>query len=127
MAIELKEVLHHYAGIHIKHPDGSLATLVGVVSEIAHFIHDNTGSAGFCSIDSPLFGKILLRPLSDITKEEESEWDQRRHRRTDSVHSVYILTETPESFLYLLKQQFDLFGLIESQQALDKTLTTMKQ
>jgi hypothetical protein len=126
MAIELKEVLHHYAGIHIKHPDGSLATLVGVVSEIAHFIHDNTGSAGFCSIDSPLFGKIMLRHLQDISEEERDEFGQILNDFPLNTQEDCRKIDAAQT-LYLLKQQFDLFGLIESGQALNKTHTTMKQ
>lgn len=87
----------------------------------------------------------ILRPLSDMT-EEESERLLREHnfysRHTimhpefyrGAIHFKVIYSgqhrrwpkkirphETPEMVLYLLKQGFDLFGLIENGLAIDKT------
>lgn len=67
--------------------------------------------------------KLILRRLSDITKDEEAEYEKLLYRRTDGVHSVIIRTETPESYHYLLKKHFDIFELIDAGLALDsKTL-----
>ena len=50
--------------------------------------------------------KLILRPLSDMTKEEKDQ--------------AFVLSKADE-IVYLLKCGFDLFGLIESGQAIDKT------
>lgn len=65
--------------------------------------------------------KLYLRPLSDMTVPEATEMKSLMGRQTDGVHPVYILVHSPYSFSYLLKQGFDLFGLIEAGLAMDKT------
>lgn len=76
--------------------------------------------------------KPLLRPLSDMTEEElqecgnlvydfsddQSGLDLNNHRWED-----FYLT-TSEQFHWLLSRHFDLFGLIESGLAIDKTTTS---
>lgn len=63
----------------------------------------------------------ILRPLSDMTEEEEgkikcSNWTGMQHGEWEY---------TIESFRFLLSKHFDLFGLIESGLAIDKT--TLKE
>lgn len=68
--------------------------------------------------------QLHLRRLSDMTEEENTEWKKLRHAVTDGFHAVLSLIDTPDSFHYLLKQGFDLFGLIDAGLAIDvKTIT----
>jgi hypothetical protein len=64
----------------------------------------------------------ILRPLSDMTEEEKKllKWEHSSPRllawfKEDNVGM------TAKEFIYLLKQGFDLFGLIEEGLALDRT------
>lgn len=73
--------------------------------------------------------KPILRPLSDMTEEEIEyiaiELKAGKWNAPDLKHMPDIaFTQNhlkPEIFLYLLKQGFDLFGLIESGLAINKT------
>lgn len=66
--------------------------------------------------------KPILRPLSDMTEEEEKEYEATRvFVRATPVHQVGNMQWTPETFRYLLKQGFDLFNLIPEGLAIDKT------
>lgn len=62
--------------------------------------------------------KLILRPLNSMTEEEDTEvlelnnWVQFDYDRKFN---------TPECFKYLLSKGFDLFGLIESGLAIEKT------
>lgn len=59
--------------------------------------------------------KLLLRPMSTITKKETS------NSRCNIVLSSFGITCSPKTFDYLLSEHFDLFNLIEEGLALDKT------
>ena len=87
--------------------------------------------------------KFILRPLSDMTYKEAKEWLQTLHNAADilvidktnvgfgfnpkaATTSRFINFESfkhgyPDGFRYLLSQGFDLFNLIESGLAIDKT------
>jgi hypothetical protein len=74
--------------------------------------------------ESPARIKPILRRIEDATKKEIKEYDMYTKYQTDGVHSVLIRHDTPESFHYLLKKGFDLWGLIDANLAVDsKTLT----
>lgn len=74
--------------------------------------------------------KPILRPLSDMSEEEENDiavdmfGDWHKHV-TNAIKSgkkyVFDYRVYPDLFLYLLSKHFDLFGLIESGEAIDKT------
>lgn len=64
--------------------------------------------------------KLILRPLSNLTEEEKGHLLTLKQPITDGIHSVLIPVDTPESVLYLIKQGFDIFGLIEAGLAIDK-------
>jgi hypothetical protein len=53
MQVKLKDVLHLYIGATILLPDKSIATLIGIVDDIVHFVSDEHNKYGFCSYDSP--------------------------------------------------------------------------
>jgi len=62
--------------------------------------------------------KLRLRPLSDMTEEESDivlSYDDDNNEFPDSI------TNAAAAFHYLLKQGFDLFGLIPDGLAIDKT------
>lgn len=68
--------------------------------------------------------KLILRPLSDMTEEEDSEVaymlrDGKSITKFYSVFGEYEFVNGP-LVAYLLKQGFDLFGLINSGLALEK-------
>jgi len=95
--------------------------------------------------------KPILRPLSDMTEEEKimlcclnltNEWKPGHIIQTNdediaamrvfdhkgNYKSLYIPKNkiSPSNFLWLLSKHFDLFGLIESGLAIDKTTLTNK-
>jgi hypothetical protein len=63
--------------------------------------------------------KPILRRMGDWVGNEISVYNTLVGRTTDGVHSVLIPYNTPQSFHWLLKQDFDLFGLIDAGLALD--------
>lgn len=69
--------------------------------------------------------KPTLRPLSDMTEEERKEVEFKReilydiHERNSKDPDTLIMCG--DITKYLLKQGFDLFGLIEAGLAIDKT------
>lgn len=111
---ELKDVLHLYIGCYIK------SELMGVQhkftdfnkSTIHHFIIGNF--------------KLILRPLSDMTEEETKEYETLfgcNPHESDEWYCEIIMQDIgkPKVWLWLLKRGFDLFGLIESGQAIKAT------
>lgn len=133
MSKEIKDYLHLYLGcwVLIKPPqdeDRRVGQFIGFSDE-----HKLSARIKFRS-NTPegrvnlLFFKPILRPLSDMTEEEHQEWMNLR----GWVHENFNGKEGVEngihcgfgdgfSAAYLLKQGFDLFGLIESGLAIDKT------
>ncbi len=113
MKTELKDVEHLYLGSDclVKFPSLEKAVkrkitpaLIGVPSVVIEW------------------WKPILRPLLDnshVTKEEYKYiWEELN--TTAPVIHINMKME-PKLFVYLLKQGFDIFGLIESGQAIDKT------
>lgn len=77
-----------------------------------------------------LFVKPILRPLADITEEEEEYIQHEIHGSISNhfanaikKHEKYVVDWriSSEVVMFLLKQHFDLFGLIESNLAIDKS------
>lgn len=63
--------------------------------------------------------KPILRRLETMTEEEANELDWRFPVEEDA--NIVIKNLNPDEFLYLLKQGFDLFNLIEEGLAIDKS------
>lgn len=65
--------------------------------------------------------KPILRPLSDMTEEEEAEYLQIvfSHEHSNTMRN---LSKDAEGVKYLLSKGFDLFGLIEEGLAIGKPL-----
>jgi hypothetical protein len=73
--------------------------------------------------------QLILRPLSDMTPEEEEEWLSGREETRKAFQGKFVDNDYAThcgfcdggSALYLLSRGFDLFGLIDAGLALDKT------
>ncbi len=70
--------------------------------------------------------KLLLRPLSDMTEEEQREFIGEPEATGNYLRDRFYLSTrdqkfTPEQFQYLLGKGIDLFHLIKNNLALDKT------
>lgn len=85
MITDFSTVAHLYLGCRIQHPDGSIAELFGVVDKDAHFVNEQTNQCGFCSIDSPLFGKPIFRKLESMSEEEMKELLSLWHWPSDDI------------------------------------------
>lgn len=111
--IQLNDILHYYMGVEMmyaSHHEPQNATYVLKHQNISEAIQ---------------FGdRPILRMIRDISKEEEKTYHSICGEGTDGVHVVVVRFDTPESFHYLIKQGFDVFELIESNQAIDaKTIS----
>lgn len=120
MEKKIKDYLHLYIGCEVQ------VTPFHDIKYIGKLI----GTDGYCQLSVVINGdhfsterhisicKLLLRPLSDMT-EEEKEWQQNQSKKSSGFFPSY--TEIAELTKYLLSREFDLFHLIESGLALDKT------
>jgi len=132
--MEAKDVLHLYIGAEmecINKECNSDTEYFGMVRNLSHLLFDKYLNGNW---------KIRLRKLSDMTEEEkvvmhDTLWitkEEDKHYSVSHKCTYWHLKcssreKEPEILLYLLKQGFDLFNLIESSQAIDKeTLTTKK-
>jgi len=142
--MKFKEVAHLYIGCKVKYPDSDdkmiVATLSGVNSQsfettysrkkkgcIGDYITSNDGKqrGHNCYIENV---KPILRSLSSLTEEEATEglgYDNLIYKpfkvcNNFSSRSVFSAKE----FVFLLSKGFDLFGLIESGEAIDATTQT---
>lgn len=133
MKTEFKDVAHLYLGCEVEaHPkhyeDKAIkGRLDGVVLNRVFVqcfdVFGNPWSENeVTSLEKLPFDKIkpILRPLSDMTEEEKA---QLRDFMGWARYVEYLKFGlcTPEGVAYLLKQGFDLFNLIPSSQAIDRT------
>lgn len=109
MQIKFKDVAHLYKGVPMK-------TEMGIFTLICY--HDgqwilDTISYGANAVEQNI--KPILRLLSDMKRDERSAYFEKQ----DSV----IGSDMKEAVgtYYLLSKHFDLFGLIESGEAIDST------
>ena len=131
METKFKDVAHLYLGCNVQDdntPSGYTAMLCScdLSGDANIFYFDKNGN---CDVDSNIVSisevKPILRPLSDLSKYELDEIVE--------IGEVTYRGESPEIFIigwkafgantftYLLSRLFDLFGLIESGEAIDKT------
>lgn len=107
---KIEDYLHLYIGQEVKVPGGIVGLTHGLISRF----------------DFKHYGmKLLLRPLSSITKDEVKESTIKNYSttytRTEDIITIDIKSLSPNQFRYLLNKGLDLFGLIESGIAIDKT------
>lgn len=116
---QLKEYLHLYLGCEIMN---------GIDDKIRVLKSSNLDTYIYTKVGNP---KILLRPLSDMTEEEKEQIGfsafeiLRKNEFGDKVLPARNISAmwAAKQTAYLLSRHFDLFGLIESGLAIDKTLT----
>lgn len=113
--MELKDVIHFYLGCEVTVPDSDEPRIIEGVGKSYIFTTGN----GYYAIS--MNTQPILRLLPDLTEEEC------RNLNWIFPVSVYVAKNfiingmTPEEFKYLLSIGADLFGLIESGQAINKT------
>lgn len=112
--MELKDVIHFYIGCEVqwKHDTKSKFWLVGYDVETVRLKTQNGASIFPIKTEDIT---IFIRPLSDMTEEE-----QNAYWFLNSVRDSKEQCEATNT-RYLLSKHFDLFGLIESGQAINKT------
>ncbi len=130
MEKQIKDYLYLYIGCNVKvvsypsHKFSDDAQLIGITpyEENVQVCYAENGD-----IDWINFGciKPVLRPLSDMTVEERREIAFKKqvlddiNMRSSTDMDIFIMCG--DISRYLLKQGFDLFGLISSGLAIDKT------
>lgn len=143
MSIELKDVIHLYLGCEVKTISEFPARLVwaGILGSEAQKYGTLVGGMSTTRHWEPE-NKLVLRPLSDMTEEEANaiwkilDWNEAIHppHRIGDILSEFDTIERDDGtsenshwghlvkiMPYLLKQGFDLFGLIESGQAIQSS------
>lgn len=122
--MKLQDYIHYYIGCKvIGTPYGGQPTrfeegiIVGVHLNVVDVKFGKWQSIATLDFDKV---KLILRKLGDHEDGELNEYQTLVGKRTDGIHSVVIHYDTSESFHWLLKKGFDLFGLIEAGLAVDK-------
>lgn len=119
---EIKDYLHLYLGCEVA-VDGVVRKLWSVTPSGIN-IEDGGGTE---FIRFPGFILPILRPLSDMTYDELQECGNMIYDFSDDAElnnhewEDFKIGLAPEQFHWLLSKHFDLFGLIESGLAIDKT------
>jgi hypothetical protein len=126
MEKKIADYLPHYIGQKVQFIADEIGILKGFCeSEVEH---DKT--IAIIDVGSDRFiewyaeeVKLILRPLSSMTEEEATEldWNQRIgwESRWDGIGRPQVIY--PREFHWLIKKGFDIFGLIESGLAIEKT------
>lgn len=123
MEIELKDVIHFYIGQKANVYQNGIEqltndkTITGVGYNTVGVLYVSINYSGYSTLYNDI--KPILRPLSDMTEKEKDEFSEYQIEKfgEDFHNEMYDISQ----FLFLLKQGFDIFGLIESHQAIDKT------
>lgn len=109
---KFKDVAHLYLGCECR-----VEAFGGIFIEQMRGIKHGQPLIGGKAIDLYAYKnfKPLLRPLSDMT-DEEAEFAYHAYHDEKTLHLGCV-----KKTVYLLSRGFDLFGLIESGEAIDKT------
>lgn len=119
--MEIKDYLHLYLGCKVEYDDR-----IGIIHQ--YYLPAGKymeGKVWFCSLEedgNPEMScsvaadkvKPILRPLSDMTGEERS-------TAKELSNGTFLYRTCAETTQFLLSKHFDIFGLIESGLAIDKT------
>jgi hypothetical protein len=129
MEKNIKDYLHLYIGCNVQWNKARGFTLTKVNWLFNEFEIDQDESGYTETFNEKTVHEIkpILRPLSDMTEEEchTLGWAYLNSNGNKILnHSPEYLN--PEDFKYLLSRGFDLFGLIESGLAIDKSSITEK-
>lgn len=146
MKKELKDYLHLYLGCEIigtyRDASGSKGYLTGITNggcdcEIQFILEDGINVEEEPYINDIAQVKPILRPLSDMTEDEENEIEgeygsyglgEKHLCNALKNHDLRYVKKLDEAFgliHYLLSKSFDIFGLIEAGLAIDAS--TLKQ
>jgi hypothetical protein len=91
--------------------------LISFDDKEAEVFHEHYGFEGYELSEI----KLVLRPLSDMTLEESKEYNDKMSWCIEQ-NDESLARESAEETRYLLSRSFDLFELIKSGLAIDKTL-----
>lgn len=106
MRTELKDVIHLYMGVECEHK------MLKRNHKLSPMFLDGWNIEDY---------KPILRLRANMTDEEKAIYRSLQSTQLASpVHQLSVIVDTAESFAYLLKIGIDLFGLIESEQAINK-------
>lgn len=128
MKKNIKDYLHLYLGCEcealVKYSETSQKWVKGYLAGIVKGkpqaqLYDAFGNAWELLHETEEI-KPILRPLPDLTNDEAKVLGYNRAIDWWRDHG-HFGTHSAKNFAYLLKQGFDLFGLIESGLAIDKT------
>lgn len=130
---KFKDVVHLYQGCECRFNYGTFHKgIFKGINDSSIFIHlegDATPTEWFRNKYEHVF-KCILRPLSDITNDEmdvlnemgvEPSYPAYQLNDCDGEKKRTTVFEAAKITQYLLSKYFDLFGLIESHQAIDST------
>lgn len=121
MKTQLKDVLHFYLGCKciVKLYDTEYRGIFLGLNYPFLYIQVASDKAPTKHRIDKIDFKPILRPLSDMTDIEKDEFSEHQidNFGEDFHNEMYDISQ----FLFLLKQGFDIFGLISSGQAIDKT------
>lgn len=123
MKKDIKEFLHLYLGqkVYINHPDAAFRNDTLDADLLTRLLNGSLPIENY---------QLILRPLSDMTDEEKRKVVKLLPKSTENIlpridvgraTSAFMNKATPDLVIYLLSRGFDLFQLIESGLALDKT------
>lgn len=123
MKKELKDYLHLYLGCQVQYK------FITIIEKLELRIGKLYGIKGsYCFLET-VYGfkeeriedvRPILRPLSDMTEEEVNEADTLQKFQLEDEDEAQVLNYALMT-KFLLSKRFDLFGLIESELAIDKT------
>lgn len=128
--IKLKDVIHLYIGCQLMYYEKTDAGVLTGVNKIGDTVTLNVHDDGGWVIDDV---KPVLRPLSDMNDTEcdevgcdiqDGEYDKGTITSDCIIagtHHVKSIRGSAEAIMWLLRNHFDIFGLIESGQAIDAT------
>lgn len=137
MKIELKDVIHLYIGQKAKVFQNDVEqpyrdnTITGIAYNRVGVLYVSINYSGVSTLYNDI--KLILRPLSDITNDECIRLSKVQYEaKNDRNHLILgrgivneIMNDTwggsHKTFMYFIENGFDIFGLIESNQAIDKT------
>lgn len=108
MEKKLSDYLHYYLGCKVMYP--GMANPKTLTGRWLQSLLEKTVSV-----------KPILRRLEDMTKQEEEELEIIKGARVvyRSHLPIEIKFDTPDTFHWMLKRHFDLFGLVDAGLAID--------
>jgi len=124
---QLRDVLYYYQGCEFQRKEsGSIYKIIGNVETILT-LKSKQGSIIKLNM---VYGKLILRRIESMTEEEKKELRILMHGMTSEnllpkiaagpIIDLFVNKRDPQIIHWLLSKGFDLFGLIDSGQAIEK-------